>query len=448
MSRPTSEAEYLARLVPPSVAGLGRRSVLGGGLGLSAAALLAACGGGSSPSSSGTGGGGSASAGGTVTFGSNASDDVPKKTLQTLLTAADQKLGTTTKVNTVDHNTFQEQINNYLQGKPDDVFTWFAGYRMRFFAAQGLAGDVTDVWSNLQGFTDAFKTASTGDDGKQYFVPASYYPWAVFYRKSVWSKYGYQVPKTLDDMKTLATKMKSDGLIPIAFADKDGWPAMGTFDVLNLRINGYQYHVDLMAHKKPWTDPGVTKVFQTWAELLPVHQDGSLGRTWQEAAQALQQKKAGMYLLGLFVTQQFPKADLADVDFFTFPEVDSNIGADALDAPIDGYMLSKKPTNEAGAKALLGYLGSPDAGTLYAKTDPTTLIANSKADLSSYTALQKKAADLVGSAKNVSQFLDRDTRPDFASTVMIPALQGFIKNPSDINGLQTSLENQAKSIFV
>ncbi len=383
-----------------------------------------------------------------MTFGSNASDDVPKKTLQTLLTAADQKLGTQTKVNTVDHNTFQEQINNYLQGKPDDVFTWFAGYRMRFFAAQGLAGDVTDVWSNLQGFSDAFKTASTGDDGKQYFVPASYYPWAVFYRKSVWSKYGYQVPKTLDEMKTLATKMKSDGLIPIAFADKDGWPAMGTFDVLNLRINGYQYHVDLMAHKKPWTDGGVTKVFQTWAELLPMHQDGSLGRTWQEAAQALQQKKAGMYLLGLFVTQQFPKGDLADVDFFTFPEVDSNIGADALDAPIDGYMLSKKPTNAGGAKALLGYLGSPDAGTLYAKTDPTTLIANSKADLSSYTALQKKAADLVGSAKSVAQFLDRDTRPDFASTVMIPALQGFIKNPSDINGLQASLENQAKSIFV
>ena len=33
MSRPESEAEYLARLVPPSVAALSRRSVLRGGLG-------------------------------------------------------------------------------------------------------------------------------------------------------------------------------------------------------------------------------------------------------------------------------------------------------------------------------------------------------------------------------------------------------------------------------
>ena len=449
MSRPQSEAEYLARLVPPSVAAtsMGRRSVLAGGLGaaVGGSALLAACG--SNTSSSATGGASGSAGGGAVTFGSNASDEVPKKTLATVLAAADKVAGTQTKVNTVDHNTFQEQINQYLQGKPDDIYTWFAGYRMRFFASQGLAGDVSDVWGGLKGFTEAFKTASTGDDGKQYFVPATYYPWALFYRKSVFAKYGYQVPKTLDELKSLTAQMKKDGLVPIAFADKDGWPAMGTFDVLNLRINGYQYHVDLMAHKKPWTDPGVKKVFQTWAELLPLHQEGSLGRTWQEAAQALQQKKAGMYLLGLFVTQQFKKDELDDVDFFTFPEIDPAIGSDALDAPIDGYMMAKKPKNEAGAKKLLGYLGSPEAGTLYAKTDPTTLIANGQADVSAYTALQKKAAELVGSAKNISQFLDRDTRPDFASTVVIPALQGFIKNPSDIDGLQNSLESQAKSIF-
>ena len=31
--------------------------------------------------------------------------------------------GITVDVNTKDHNTFQEQINSYLQGTPDDVFT-------------------------------------------------------------------------------------------------------------------------------------------------------------------------------------------------------------------------------------------------------------------------------------------------------------------------------------
>src|SRR3954447_12132523 len=82
MPRPQSEAEYLARLVPPSAAatGFGRRTLLKGtlasGAALSAGGLLAACG---SSSGGGGGGGGSKGASGTVTFGSNQSDPVPKK---------------------------------------------------------------------------------------------------------------------------------------------------------------------------------------------------------------------------------------------------------------------------------------------------------------------------------------------------------------------------------
>ncbi|MEH0841931.1 ABC transporter substrate-binding protein [Micromonospora sp. CPCC 205711] len=440
MSRPRTEAEYLARLAPPSVAGLRRRSLLAGTAGAGAllgTGLLAGCG---SDSDSG-------SDSKAVSLGSNQSDPVPKGVIAKVMDGFKTSSGIQVAINTVDHNTFQENINNYLQGKPDDVFTWFSGYRMRFFAEKGLAGDVSDVWGKLSGFSDAFKTASTGDDGKQYLVPSSYYPWALFYRKSVWKQYGYQVPTTLDQLNTLGAQMKKDGLAPIAFADKDGWPAMGTFDILNLRINGYQFHVDLMAGKEAWTSDKVKKVFDTWNGLLPLHQPDALGRTWQEAAQSLQQKKSGMYLLGLFVAQQFSAAEQDDLDFFTFPEIDSTIGAKALDAPIDGYMLARKPKSEANAKKLLEYLGSTDAANITVKNDPSTLVANGKADVSGYTALQKKAAELVGSATEIAQFLDRDTRPDFASTVVIPALQQFLKNPKDVSGLLTSIENQKKSIF-
>jgi multiple sugar transport system substrate-binding protein len=454
MTRPESEAEYLARMVPPSVSGtvMGRRTLFRGAAGAGAAlglpALLAACGGSSSGSTSTSGTSGAAAASGELSIGSNASDPVPKQVLVDIL--AGFKTGSPTitpKVNTVDHQNFQNNINNYLQGRPDDVFTWFAGYRMQFFAQKGLAGDISDVWANLNGYTPAFKAASTGLDGKQYFVPVSYYPWAVFYRKSVWQEKGYEVPKTLDDMTALASQMKKDKLVPLAFADKDGWPAMGTFDILNMRINGYQYHVDLMAGKKDWSSPEVKKVFDTWTSLLPYHQTDALGRTWQEAAQSLQQKKSGMYLLGLFVSEQFPKEDLDDLDFFTFPEVDPAIGSDALDAPIDGYMMAAKPKEEANAKALLSWFGSKEAADIMVKQAPTTLIANSDGDVSGYTALQKKAAEIVGSAGNIAQFLDRDTRPDFASTVMIPALQDFIKDPSKIADTLKSVEAQKKSIF-
>ncbi|NJP90699.1 carbohydrate ABC transporter substrate-binding protein [Nonomuraea sp. FMUSA5-5] len=419
-----------------------RNLLLGTAAAFGVPAILAGCGSGNpAPAPGGSAG----SKLGTVTIGSNASDEIPKKSLETVVKGFTQA---TTRINTVDHNTFQENINRYLRGTPDDVFTWFAGYRMQFFAEQGLAVDISDVWQEIGGnYTQAFKDQSTGVDGKQYFVPFTYYPWAVFYRKSLWQEKGYEPPATLDELTALAKKMKADGLIPIAFADKDGWPAMGTFDILNLRTNGYDFHISLMGGKESWTDPRVKQVFDTWRGLMEYHQPAALGRTWQEAGQSLAQKKTGMYLLGMFVAQQFPEADRDDLDFFTFPEINPAYGTDSIDAPIDGYMISAKAKNVEGAKALLKHFAQPSSQDIATKLDPGTLAASSKADTSGYSALQKRGAELVSKATHIAQFLDRDTRPDFASTVMIPSLQSFVSKPDEIDSLLASIEKQKANIF-
>lgn len=379
-------------------------------------------------------------AAGSITLGSNYSDPVPKGVLAGIVDTFTQQTGITVKINTVDHGTFQDQISSYLQGTPDDVFTWFSGFRMRFFAAQGLATDISDVWGKVGGnYSDAFKVGSTGDDGKQYFVPIYNYPWAVFYRKSVFADKGYTPPTTLDEFKTLAAKMKTDGLIPMAFADKDGWPAMGTFDIINLRQNGYDFHVGLMAGTEKWSDPKTKKVFEVWKDLLPFYQEGAAGRTWQDAAQALVKKQAGMYLLGMFVSQQFQEAgdaDLADLDFFPYPNFGTEFDAEkALDAPIDGFMISaNSPSLQAdldAAKAFMEYLAQPATQVAWVSQDKGNVAAAKDADTSGYTPLQKKAAELIGGAQRITQFLDRDTNPNFAGANGMQAfLLDFLKNPS------------------
>ncbi len=264
----------------------------------------------------------------------------------------------------------------------------------------------------------------------------------------MWQENGYTVPKTIDEFKALGDKMKGKGLAPLAFADKDGWEAMGTFDILNLRVNGYDYHINLMAGKEDWTSEKVAKVFDLWKGLLPYHQADALGRSWQEAAQALQKGQAGMYYLGTFAAQQFAKgAEQDDLDFFVFPEVDSTIGTGAIEAPTDGYMMSRRPKNEAGAKKWLGYLGTADAQNILVQADPSVIATSQGADVTKYTDLQKKMLAVLKDAKEVALFLDRDSRPDFASTVMGPAIESFIKNPDDITSILKNVEAQKKSIF-
>jgi len=419
-----------------------RRSILKtagvGAASLAGIPFLAACTGGSAPSATGTDSGG-------LTFGSGSSDDVPKRAYQAVTDAFTAKTGKKVTTNTVPHNDFQNKINSYLQGSPDDTFTWFAGYRMQYYAGKGLLAPIDDVWETIgANYSDALKKASTGPDGKLYFVPNYNYPWGFFYRKSLWAEKGYEVPETFDALKTLAAKMQGDGIIPIGFADKDGWPAMGTFDYINMRLNGYQFHVDLCAHKESWDQQKVSAVFDTWSALLPFQDPGALGQTWQDAAKSLESKKTGMYLLGSFVTQQFTDAAvLADIDFFAFPEIAME-GRDAVEAPIDGLLLSKKGGENKAARDFMAYLGTPEAQDAYAAVDASNIATAKGTDTSKFSPLNKKCAETIADAKYISQFFDRDALPAMANNVMIPALQSFIKDGKmDVK----NLEAQAKTLY-
>jgi multiple sugar transport system substrate-binding protein len=453
---------------PIKVDALSRRTVLKGMAGaaglVSIPAIIAACSSpaastapstaaSSAPSAAGSAGASAAAsaATGSVTFGSNYSNvDTDQKAMQAVVDAFTAKTGIAVKVNTVSHNDFQDQISSYLQGAPDDVFTWFAGYRMRFFADQGLATDITDLWGKIGGnFSEAFKASSTGNDGKQYFVPFYNYPWVVIYRKSVFTDKGYTVPKTWADFKTLAGKMQTDGLIPLAFGDKDGWPAMGTFDILNMRVNGYKYHIELMKGAQKWTDPKTAAVFTAWKELLPFNGDiaAALGRTWQDTANLLVQKKAGMYFLGTFAGQQATEtADHDDLDFFPFPtlgtDFDSELG---IDAPIDGFMMSLKSPTLAADKdaslAFLEYLSSGPAQITFLVANPNSVAAGNDADTSGYSAFQKKSAEIIAASGAIAQFLDRDTDPAFAKQ-MQSFLQSWLTNPSqDLTAYLKSIQD-------
>jgi multiple sugar transport system substrate-binding protein len=448
----------------PRPGSLSRRAVLRGFaasvLVAGAGAALAACGSGTPTGGSGRSGstadgkipsGTSDTAGGSITIGSYNSNPGVKEAQAALVKDAAEKTGVKVNLNLVDHETFKSNISNYLQGNPDELFTWFAGFRMAFFANQGLATPIDDVWSDIsKNFGSAAQALSKASDGHYYFVPMYNYPWVFFHNSSTFEEKGYKAPTTWDDLLSLAAAMKDDGLVPIAFADKDLWPACGFFDTIDLRINGYDYHMKLMRHEIPWTDGGVTDVFEQYAKLLPFCQQGANGRIWQDAAVLLENKGAGMMFQGSNqVGANYAPKNLPDLTFFEMPTINADFGTKYMEAPADGYMCSAKGRNIDGAKEVLRYIGTADAEAVYLETDDWDVGMAEGIDTSKYNEIQKKSVELIHSKEAVSQFLDRDTDPAMADA-MFSIMQKFIENPSLSNAksLQEQAESQAKQIFL
>jgi multiple sugar transport system substrate-binding protein len=278
-------------------------------------------------------------------------------------------------------------------------------------------------------------------------VPFNYYCWGIHYRKSLFEENGWTPPTNMDELMALAEAMQGKNIVPFAFGNDGRWPAMGTFDQINFRMNGYQFHVDLMAGKESWTDDRVKAVFAAWESLLPLHQEDPNARTWQEAATALVNKEAGMMTIGNFVGQQFPEADFEDLDFFPWPEMNAEHGTGTIEAPIDGFLMAREPKNEAAAKELLYHFGTSAAQQAYLEKDPSSVAAAGDVDPSVYNTLQKKALEAVSAAANVTQFLDRDTSPEFAETAAARGLVDFISDPSQIDSILESMQAQAEAIF-
>ena len=366
---------------------------------------------------------------------------------------ADQT-GLTPTLTTVAHGTCADAPDfGVCAGTPYDVISWFPGYQLRRFAAQGLLAPVDDVWSVAKGnFAPGFAATVTGADGHVYGIPFDYYPWLFFYRKSLWRAKGYEIPATWDALLALCARMRKDGLNPIAFADKDGWPAMATFDMLDLRLNGYDFHMGLLTGTYEWTDSRVTAVFEAWRKLVPHYPPGSTNLSWQDATASLVNKKSGMFYFGTFMGSQIAftdpsGADLADIDVFPFPFFGNEFDIEkAIEAPADLWIIGAKSSTVAAdldnAKAYLQFWARSSTQLPMAKAMGVIPTARD-ADLSGLGSLLVRSAPYVAQARRITQFMDRDTRPEFAgANSMQNFLLKFISDPNqDLAALAKTIQD-------
>ena len=121
--------------------------------------------------------------------------------------------------------------------------------------------------------------------GKQWGIPYTYYQWGVYYRKDLFEANGISVPTTWDEFVAACATLKAAGITPITIGSKYLWTTAGVFDYLNLRTNGYEFHMALTKGEVPYTDPKVHAVFDKWDELVKpgYFLENHASLAWQEA---------------------------------------------------------------------------------------------------------------------------------------------------------------------
>ena len=386
---------------------------------------------------------------GVLVFNNDSSDPAPKAAFEALVRGFEKaNPDVKVKVNTFDHEGYKTSIRNFLSAEAPDLANWYAGNRMAPFVNAGLFEDVSDVWAK-EGLNESFKSAAASMtiNGKQWGLPYSYYQWGVYYRKDIFAKLKIAEPKTWDELLKACATLKANKITPFAIGTKATWTTGGWFDYLNMRVNGYEFHMDLTAGKVPYTDKRVEAVFDKWDDLTKpgYYLANHASYQWQEALPAFVKGEAAMYLMGNFAVAPMKEAGLKEdqLGFMQFPEITKGLPK-AEDAPTDSIHIPAKAKNKVDARRFLAYMARPEV-----QSEMNTILGqlpvNKNAKMPDDTYL-KAGFTMLSNAYALGQFYDRDAPADMAKAGM-DGFQQYMLKPGERAAILKRLEQVRQRVY-
>jgi raffinose/stachyose/melibiose transport system substrate-binding protein len=201
-------------------------------------------------------------------------------------------------------------------------------------------------------------------NGKLYGVPIWVKPMTVFYKKSLFDKYGIPEPKTFADLEKAMETLKSKGVTPIAVGGKFSWMTMRTTDFLVEHFAGPEMHDNLFELEASYNSPEVVQAFAKLKEWVDkgYFNDGFISLDPNQALPMLYQNKAGMIFQGPWIEEEnIVKSKLDPNDY-----VPIIAPADQTPVRVSGFQeqlqISSKSPPEVQQAALLfaAYVSDPE----------------------------------------------------------------------------------------
>ena len=337
-------------------------------------------------------------------------------------------------------NAFKQQINLWLsEGKGPDLINWHAGERLFAYVRQNKVKSLKRFWQSHQLYQhfDHRIVNNISYRDKPYAIPISFYTWGLYYRKSVLAKLHLSPPQTWQDLTRTCEQLSQHGIIPFVIGTKHGWTAAAWFDYINLRLNGYDFHRQLLKGLISYNDSRVSNVLALWKTLIDKNCfiDKAHQYEWVEPIPMLYRGMAGFTFIGSFFNALIPKALKEDIAIIPFPMISHSIEV-VEEAPIDLFFVPYYSKDKPVLEKFMVFISSHETQA-YLNQMFSTFPPHLLADVSS-EPLVLSAKEIINQAKTTTQFFDRDTHPVF-SNAALPIFVAFMKKPN-IAQAQSALE--------
>ncbi len=381
------------------------------------------------------------------------SNPAPRATMEAMI-ADFQEMHPDLNIETtvIDREEYKTQIRNFLTANPPDVATWYAANRMKPYVDAGLFEDVSDLWAEPEIADNLASTKGAMTiDGKQWGVPYTYYQWGVYYRKDIYEELGLEEPSDWDAFKANCQKIVDSGRACFTIGTKFLWTAGGWFDYLNMRTNGFDFHMALANGEISWEDDRVKQTFANWKELIDMGAfiDNHQTYSWQEALPFMVNGDAAAYLMGNFAVAPLREAGLTDdqLDFYQFPAINPDVEL-AEDAPTDTFHIPANAANKDAAREFLKFVVSADVQTeINNGQNLGQLPVNAQSAVDDDKFLNEGFVMLSSNSPGgVAQFWDRDAPAEMAKASM-EVFQEFMVKPDSLDRILSRLERARQRIY-
>ena len=326
---------------------------------------------------------------------------------------------------------------------PPDVFTAALGGVLYDYVDQGVIADITDLWQE-QGWDEVFPAsvkAMASVNGRQYFVPTAIQWNGLFYRADVMAEAGVAPPTTWDELLAACDALNAVDITPFVVTATSNWPPpMGFwFTHINQRLNGPDFHEQLMRSEISYTDPRVRAVFDYYAQLFE-HNCFSVQASATGYGRAITQFESGnaaMYAHGEWLFEFIDNETKAVTEFIRFPIIDPNVPLGELVPMYGAFMLADTPHPELAREFLIFVAGeaSQQSNVDMVKRLPSNL----NVDRSTLLPIYETGLQTVTAAETLTQLIGANTHPDVAFA-FLQAIVQFWRNPEEIDQLLIDVE--------